>query len=65
MKVKFEGVYLYVFCVVLAVKTNLPQQNYFILYILVVYVSSYIVGILWRAKEEFHWTEKHASLLCI
>ena len=35
------------------------------MYIRVVYISFHIVGILWLAKEEFHCTGKHVSLLCI
>ena len=35
------------------------------MYIFVVYNFFYIVGILWTAKGECHFTGKHVPLLCI
>ena len=37
-------------------------QKCFTLYILVVYIAFYIVGILQTAKEEFQCTEKHVTI---
>ena len=56
--------YYYYYCCFFLFSTFCASQKCFSLYILVVYIHNfYIVGILQTAREEFHFTEKHASIV--